>query len=180
MSAVNRRGLSLIELLIAASILLLLTTVLGNVLVPVMQRAGYHDQQQEVIQRLILTREFLSRRLNVARFDTVTGVELNYFLPQIMATQVGPLNKIEPTELIAYDTVHKYKLTLSGGQLLEYVPGDGRYDRYLWNMGANATFTIDASAKPLIKFRFQGLRDPRQPTGPSFDHSFGLVLKTYP
>ncbi|MBI3925838.1 MAG: hypothetical protein HY319_09885 [Armatimonadetes bacterium] len=86
-STCSDRGPTLLEILVSAGLLLVLTAALAQVMVPMMQRADRTDSRQENFQRSVTFREFLTRRLPDSEL-TVSRARLSYYLPDTLGPRM--------------------------------------------------------------------------------------------
>lgn len=150
----DKRGLTLIELGVAATILLLITVMVFQVMIPLMNRAQPGDDKQENLQRLLFLRHYLNSRLQGARVLAVDLYGLDYYLPQRVETDLGPLDQIYDSDVVLWEESRRYRVTTvdRGGDVvvvdgLSSAPENGRP---LWNLGPGGDLFFDASSLPLL------------------------------
>lgn len=141
-----------------------------------MRRAGWNDQSQELLQRTILTRQALFDLLRTAKIVAATDSEIRYRLPLSRATAAGPVVQIDDNQLLSYETEVR-SLAMHGTRLVET---SAVGDRVLWDLGAGGNWTIDLTQKPVVEFRFAGLKNPEDSQSPPWQQSFTLYLRNLP
>ncbi|MBI3929848.1 MAG: type II secretion system protein [Armatimonadetes bacterium] len=165
-STCSDRGLTLLEMLVSAGLLLVLTAALFQVMVPMMQRADRTDSRQENFQRSVIFREFLTRRLPDAELS-VSRARLSYYLPDTLDSPIGPLPEVSDSEKVELDRNRRYLLEtveVQGNVVIEErVDGDAASRRRLWNLGPEGSLEFDGSAIPLLRVQVRCTREGQPP-----------------
>lgn len=176
------RAFTIAELLTSVAVFGLLTAILAGSLFPILRKIAWSDQRQEVVQRLIITRNYLRERFVNAEFISATVDSVEYYLPKTIMTNQGRFSQIQDNELTESNSGAVWKLTRnSSNQLVDqnlYDPDNATH--YLWNLGANSQFRIDRSEHPVIWFHFEGLTDPNNLASKKFQRKFSLYSKNFP
>lgn len=171
----SRRGATLIEIVMAAALLLVVTGVLLQVLTTVMRGARPLDERQDNLQRLIVFREDLTRRLSLGKVRRVTDAAVEMYLPRTVTTNFGGVPRIDASEMVEWDEARVVSVVMeAGGTIVEMGP-DGR--RVLWPLGAGGFLGFDAAHFPLIavKVRTQsGTVD-----GGAWERTFHVMLQQF-
>lgn len=160
--------MSLAEVLVAAALLLGLTTVVLGVLVPLMRRSMLVDDRQERQQRLVFLREELNRQLQRGWVTEVQPDFTTFYLPD--TTGDLHLARLTPEGVTAWRTGELHRFALEGSQLVESWP-NGR--RLLWDLGPGASLRLDASGLPLLLVEVGGQQ------GGVWRQTLGIVLQHY-
>ena len=176
----SKRGLTLIELLISASILLLITTMVFLVMVPLMRKAQPGDDKQENIQRLIFLRRYLDTRLNGARVLAVDTYGLDYYVPERVDTDLGRLDVLTQADMVRWDYSVRYRVTTvdRGGEMVvvdgpELAPETGRS---IWNLGPGGELTFEPKL-PLVTLTARSQKG--QYGGGIWQRQVDIVIKHY-
>lgn len=176
------RAFTIAELLTSVAVFALLTAILAGSLFPILKRLAWTDQRQEVVQRLIITRNYLRERFSNAEFIRADVYSVEYYRPKTINTNYGRFSQIQDNELTESDTGALWKLTRnSSNQLIDqniYHPDQGTHT--LWNLGPGSDFSIDRSEHPVIWFRFEGLTNPNDLASKKFQRKFSLYCKNFP
>lgn len=174
----------MLELLIGSGLLLLLTALLFQTVVPVMRDASRVDAKQENLQRLILTREYLNKRLRSCKVDRVEALAVEFYQPTLVDTNIGPVARINDAEMVDWDYSVKYRIhCLPSGEVVDEVPGRPDTRRLVWNLGEGGALRFDPTALPLVQVEvrtFAGQpKDARGQVVDAWVRTFPLVLAQY-
>lgn len=177
-------GTTMLELLIGSGLLLLLTALLFQTVVPVMRDASRVDAKQENLQRLILTREYLNKRLRSCNVDRVEELFIEFYQPALVETRVGPVARISDAEMVDWDYSARYRIyCLPNGRVVDEVPGQPDTRRLLWNLGEGGALRFDRSALPVVQVEVRTLAgQPANAQGQVVDpwvRTFSVVLAQY-
>lgn len=171
--------MTMLELLISASLLLVLTTMVMLVLVPMLNRSAGMDRKQENLQRATLFQDLLIQHLADAKLEQVTATNVTFYRPEKVHTTVGSLSLLNDKEAIIWDLYNQHTLEASTQPNQDVVlqirtegPAAGR--RVLWNLGQGGTFAVDYSKKPLLRLSVTSIAD-LEPGTPPFERQFFVV-----
>lgn len=148
----KRRGATLIEIVFASALLLVVTGVLMQSLTSVMRSARPLDERQDNLQKLVVFREDLIRRLAAGKVRKVAATAVEMYFPEAVPTSVGPLPRIDESEMVLWDETRVVEILKEpGGTVVERVRGGpASARRVLWNLGAEGALVFDASHLPLV------------------------------
>ena len=159
----------------------MLTAILAASLFPILRKLSWTDQRQEVVQRLIITRNYVRDRFHNAEFISADATSVQYYRPRTVMTNYGRFSQIQDSELTEADTGIIWKLTLdSSNQLVDQNLADPAASRLVWKMGTGGRFAVDKSEHPVIWFRFEGLTNPNDPASKKYQREFSLYSKNFP
>lgn len=176
------RAFTIAELLTSVAVFAVLTAILAASLFPILKRLAWTDQRQEVLQRLIITRNYLRQRFSNAEFIRADAYSVEYYRPKTIHTNYGRFSQIQDNELTEANSGEVWKLSRNASnQLIDqniYEPTSSTH--VLWNMGSDSDFSIDRSEHPVIWFRFEGLTNPNDQASKKYQRKFSLYCKNFP
>lgn len=148
--------MTLVELLISAGMLLLLTTVALGVVIPMLTRYSRVDAKHENLQRSLLLQEVLVGDLPEAKIRAIYGDRIEYYLPERLDTPMGNLNQVGTDEMVAWNLydLHVLESQTRPDQsvvVARRTEGANPATRVLWNLGPGGTLTFDYGQKPLLR-----------------------------
>lgn len=151
-------GTTVLELLIGSALLLMLTGLLFQTVIPVMRDAARVDAKQENLQRLILLREYLNKRLRSCKVRDVTAMAVEFYQPDLVDTLVGEVPRINEAEMVEWDESTLYEITcLPSGEVVDQARGKPDTRRVLWNLGKSGSVKFDGAALPLVQVEVRTL-----------------------
>ncbi|MEW6280037.1 MAG: hypothetical protein AB1758_15515 [Candidatus Eremiobacterota bacterium] len=169
--------MSLLEVLISAGLLLVISAILFQILVPTMGRSMKLDEKQENLQRGVVLRHHLNMRLKLAQFTAIEPTRLEFYVPDQVSTPYGFLNKVGTDEMVAYDQTKRLEIAsearADGTWVVERIVGQPGTTRGIWNLGPGGTLSF-TSTPPMVNVRVTGTAG-RLETG-SWTRQFDLVL----
>ncbi len=173
----SRRGMSLPEILIAASLLLLISAILFDMLVPLLGRSARLDQKQDNLQRGVVLRHHLNMRLKTAQILDVQATRIEFYANDTANTPYGKLNRLGTDEMMAYDESVKLEITTQaradGVWAVERAVGSPDVRRAIWNLGPGGTMTFRVTS-PLLEVTVTGTAG--RFTSGNWTRRFQLVL----
>lgn len=148
-------GLTLIEILIATGLLLILTTALFQLIVPTIRRTEKLGWQQDNIQKFILFKEYMTKRLGNATVlaNYVQSDAVEFYLPcQVDTSEYGRLNMLNVAETTYWNETQRCRLYLAkdsrnNNVITETIEGT---DRALWNLCNEGTVSFYLYTTPPI------------------------------
>lgn len=165
------------EVLLSATLLLVISGILLNMLIPLMGRSVKLDQKQDNLQRGVVLRHFMNTRLKNAMILAVDSTHLEFYSNDRATTPYGPLNKLGTDEMLAFDETRKLEITTEtrpeGEWVVEREVGTGNGNRGIWFLGKGGTMTL-TFAKPLLTVAITGTTGHFD--GGTWSKSFDLVL----
>lgn len=160
--AAAQQGTTLFEMVVASTLLLIVSALVFQIVIPTMQRAQPGDDKQENLQRILFLRTYMVKQLNGARVLEVTADSLDYYLPKREETEYGELDRLEPSNMVEWDDSVRYRITTferDGQQVVV----NGEVDlssgtdiftpqRWLWNLGEGGSlqFQFDETVSPVL------------------------------
>ncbi|MBI3926805.1 MAG: hypothetical protein HY319_14790 [Armatimonadetes bacterium] len=173
--------MTLLEVLISAGMLLVLTSVALQVLIPMMTRYSRVDARQENMQRGIILQELMVRDLTEARIRAIYADRVEYYMPQRLDTPMGRLDQVGTDEMVAWNI---YDLHILDSDVLpdasvivqQRVVGTNPATRTLWNLGEGGSLSFDYSRKPLLKATVTSTLD-RTPGTPPWTRNLFVVVE---
>lgn len=170
------RGTTVMELLIASALLLTLTGVLFAALLPVMGRSGTLDDKQDDLQRVIVLREYLARRLQGSYVKKVRDLSIEFYQPDVVTTRVGEVQRVTEEETPAWDETRTFEIAFENGEVVDQVRGTRDKRRVLWDLGPGSRVRFDGTSLPLVVVEVETPRG--QVTGTS-KRRLPIVLDRY-
>lgn len=183
-SSSRTEGLSLVEVVLASALLLLLSAAVLRYVLPIFQHADRMDTEQENLQRFVLFRSHLSKRLKNSQVDLAgsTPSVLRFVPPVQVQTAHGRLNRVNALEMTDWDSDNPREIRLVGegllvDKLVEAADTDPANLR-LWEMGEAARLEFDFSAPPLVRVVVGG-RKGHGADAPLWERTFTVQLKNF-
>ncbi len=177
--------MTLIEILVASGLLIVLTMAFFQILAPALRRTVKIDRRQENLQRFILFKEYLTKRMGNVRLiaDTVGPTSLEFYLPdQVDTAEYGPVNVVKVTEMIYWNENIKNRITIpeSGDKNRIITEIAGEKVRPLWNLGPSGevTFSFDRSGIPQLTTEIT-ITDEKEPMAAPWKNSFKVYIKNF-
>lgn len=165
------------EVLLSATLLLLISGILFNMLIPLMGRSVKLDQKQDNLQRGVVLRHFMNTRLKNAMVLAVDATHLEFYANDHATTPYGPLNRLGNDEMLAFDETRRLEIVTEarteGTWVVEREVGTGAGNRGIWFLGQGGTWTL-TYAKPLLTVAVTGTTGHFD--GGTWTKSFDLVL----
>lgn len=170
------KGATLPELMISAGLLLLLSGLFFQAILPALQREDWFANKQSVVTGYVVAKERLARLLRtsllvpVAEHSVVEGgdVLLVEFYPQntIATTDFGDMGFLDRRELPTFQTQVRHQIRLDSDGLLLHKTANGEAIGPIWFMGEGAEVTVRQSDDgDRLDFEFQGIHSQStQPT----------------
>ncbi len=151
--------MSLPEVLIAATLLLLISAILFDMLVPLLGRSARLDQKQDNLQRGVVLRHHLNMRLKTAQILDVQANRIEFYANDTASTPYGKLNRLGSDEMLAYDESVKLEIgtqaRADGIWAVEREVATGNLRRALWNLGPGGTMTFQVTP-PMLEVTLTG------------------------
>lgn len=177
-------GLTLIETLVAAALLLLVMSMIIVALVMGFDRSHKLESKQENLQEFIIFRErlHLAVRNAMIELSASDATNLSFILPARRPTAFGHLDTVSLSESTRWDTGTTYTVSFtqvgSDHVFLQRQSGpSGSSETVWWNMGklpAGAHFEL--SRMPTLTVQVQGRERLDQPP---WTRTITTVVKTY-
>ncbi len=174
-----QRGFTLAEVLIAASLLLLVTAITLGVLTNTYRRALLLEQKHDTLQRFILARNYLTKRLLNSNLQVASSSpqRLVFLLAAGEATAYGQLHRVSSTEMTQWLTDRPQEVTIEtrGAQKVLVDKGGGSPPRTLWVMGEVGELKADLTRLPLLDITLSTTDRDRRP----WSRTFTLRVENY-
>lgn len=176
----RRAGMTIVEIMIAATLLVVLTGVLLQLLVPILRNATRMDEKQDNLQKLIILREDLLHRLKAGKVKAVSELAIEFYAPDLVDTGLGPLPRIDTSEIEAFDETHVHEIvTETDGTLVHQVRHQPHTRQVLWALGPGGAATFDGSRLPLLGVSIRTRAGEIERTTSVWERSFDLMLEHY-
>ncbi len=163
--------MTLPEILISASLLLILTAVALNALTPVLRRQDKFQVADDRVRGFMVARESLHGYLARARVRSVAPKQLTVIFPKKVETNHGTLSKLAAGETVDYDTDNEQEVWFDNGRLMWN-------EQVLWRLGPGSDLRLEAfgADNAFVRFNFEGREDPSRDDSPRWTRSFVLFL----
>ena len=183
MSGAKRRGVSLPETLVTATLLLVISGFFLQTFQPIVKRQDWFADKQVHVENALTARERL--RSMFAGTLLLANAELSphppgsqilaeFFRPREVSTgDLGELPEVDLREVRIYPRDFRYRLVLTdAGHLVETDQNDS-YRRLVWSIGPGAQASASTSADLLqIDLRVSGLSEVGTPRQSSWTENF--------
>lgn len=172
----KRRAFTLSEVLLASALLLVVTGLTLSILTDTYRRSILLDTKQDALQRFIVARNTLSRRLlnvNVQLSRTLPD-RLVFLTAATVSTAYGNLNQVSSTEMTNWITDQPRELSVEnrGGRRFLVEKAFGRSDpqslRVLWPMGEVGELQVDTRQMPMLQITLTTQDSEHRPWSGSF------------
>lgn len=169
--------MSIPEVLISASLLLIVSAILFDMLIPLMGRSVKLDQKQDNLQRSVVLRHLMNMRLKNAMILSVDAMHVEFYANDSASTPYGNINKLGKDEMPAYNETRRLEFATEtrpdGVWVVEREVGSTGTGRGLWNLGPGGTMTLTVT-KPTVLVALTGTAGHLD--GGTWTKSFELVL----
>lgn len=152
-------GLTMIEILISGTVLLLISGLFFAIVVPILQREDWFQGQQSNIRSYVVARERLielvgrGRIIPLAQWSTVPAPDqllVEFYLPESVSTDsFGDMASVDRREIVVFDDVLRHQVILTGEKKLIVKAQDDSYSRLIWAM--ESTSNVSATVAPDLK-----------------------------
>ncbi|MDQ7825723.1 MAG: type II secretion system protein [Candidatus Eremiobacteraeota bacterium] len=178
-------GMTLTELLVASGLMIFVSLVFFQIFSPTLQRTIRIDKKQEQLQKFILFKEYLTKRLNNVQIKEVTQTEIKFYLPDQAETGSGKLNLIDTSEMTQWNTSAVYTIAINETaedsviqESLEGSPSSDSRNRKLWSLGPGGTLAFDAAKLPLLGITVKAREKVNNELIP-WERHFNVYLPTF-
>jgi hypothetical protein len=182
-SALGKRGLTIVEMLIACGLFLVVTLAFFQVFSPALRRFAKYDAKQENLQNFITFKEHMTRRLGNAVLlkDRVTAESLEFYSPYQVDSACGVVNMIDTTEMIYWnENFHCRIYAQHNGSETAIIERGDRGEKRLWNLGKDGTvsFTLQTTPDPILETR---VSIPQQDnlSLPPWEKKFSVFIRNF-
>jgi hypothetical protein len=179
-------GATVLELLISATLLLVLTGLLGSLL-PAYEREDWFGNKQNEIRGFLIARERLTQELrNVELLDmpgpeyTADGCEilLRYQKPIQTSTSVGDLSKVTYSEVVEFDESTSFEVLLSPDNKVLFRNVDTDIRRQIWSLGEEAKAQVVVNFDDYrVDFNFEGTTSEKHSGKSNWNYSVVVFVK---
>ncbi len=183
----ERTGFSLVELMIAAALMAMITALVAVIVQATMYRSRVLEDKQTALQQFVLLKEKFNVNVRNARVILAdsTESELHFVKASQEPTRFGNLDRVSFAETTSWDESRTYivKLHRRNGQdlVLQYQkdePEDGPTGLVYGRLGQTGTCTFNYDELPLLRVDIGGESQRRGGTQ-SWSRSFKLLLESY-
>jgi hypothetical protein len=182
-AAQGKRGLTIVELLIACGLFVTVTLAFFQIFSPALRRFGKYDAKQENMQNFITFKEHLTRRLGNAVLlkDRVTAESLEFYSPYQVDAPCGRVNMIDTAEMIYWNENFHCRIYAqhNGNETVIKELGD-KGERKLWNLGKDGTvgFTFQSAANPILETKIS-IPQGDNPSLPPWEKKFSVYIRDF-
>lgn len=169
------------EVLVSASLLLLVSAILFNMLIPLMGRSVKLDEKQDNLQRAVVLRHHMLSRLKTAQILNVSDVSVEFYANDVASTPYGSINKLGNDEMLAFDTTRIWEITTetrpNGMWVVDRELGAGGTNRGIWNLGPGGSMELTVN-NPFLRVDLVGSTGHLD--GGTWSKAFELFLPNAP
>lgn len=187
MWANRRAGFSLVELMIAAALMAMVTALLAVIVQATLYRSRVLEEKQSVLQQFVLLREKFNVNVRNARVVLAesTETELHFVRPNQEPTRFGNLDRVSFAETTSWDESKTYvvKIHPRGREdvVLQHVAGepeDGPTGVVYGRLGQTGACRFFYDELPLLRVEISG-QSNRRGGVQNWSRSFKLLLESY-
>lgn len=183
----SRRGFSLVELMIAAALMALVTALVAVIVQGTLYRSRVMEDKQSALQQFVLLREQLNISVRNSRLLLAdsTPTELHFVRANQEETPYGNLDRVSFAETTSWDDTKVFvvKVHRRAGQdlIVQYQrgePEDGPTSRVLSRLGRTGSCEFSYDELPLLRIKVSG-ESARRGGTQSWTRDFKILLENY-
>lgn len=165
--------MTLAEILVSASLLLILTAVALSSLTPILRRQEKFQAADDKVRGFLTAREALHGHLARARVRSVTPEQLTVIFPRKIPTNHGSLSKLAAGETLDYDLDTEFDVWFDTGR--GWLMWN---EQVLWRLGPGSSMRLEqfGADSAFVRFNFTGREEPTRTDSPLWTRSFVLFM----